>query len=546
MFQIRNKDVAGRIGEIRTRSGSIRTPALLPVVNPIKQEVEVDVIKSIGFESIITNAYILKKRREREALERGVHRLLGFQGPIMTDSGGYQILEYGKIDVTPRDIVEFQEKIGSDIAVILDLPTGADLSREEAEKRVVETIKSARESINYRSRSDMLWVYPVQGGVFLDLVSYSSSIFRELDYDIAAIGSPTPMMERYMFPALVDVIVTAKSVLPPSTPIHLFGAGHPMIFPLIVALGVDTFDSAAYILYARDDRMIFEDGTVRLQDIEELACTCPVCTKITAKELKSMTKYEREKHIAIHNLYISMREIKRIREAIRGGYLWELVERRARSHPRLYSALASLSKYRSFLAKHAPFLKTRIRGIFLFDEVSLARPEVALHEERLLENYTKPQHSKVLVLVGILEDKPLTSSEKYLKLRNMVTAVFGGNENLVHVAFYHPFWGIIPEEISECFPLSQFEMSVEACKRRGIVEHAERIILNYLLKNSYNYTIVIVSEDFSEICENVLKTLRKLMGERCIETDWNTLGKVLSFLKEKISRFSGHCRDSYM
>ena len=112
----------------------------------------------------------------------------------------------------------------------------------------------------------------------------------------------------------------------PSKPVHLFGAGHPLIFPLAVALGCDFFDSSAYVKYANDGRMLFYWGTEKLEDLTELPCSCPVCSKYAASELKKLGKKEKILEIAKHNLYVSFAELKKIRNAIANGNLWELVE----------------------------------------------------------------------------------------------------------------------------------------------------------------------------------------------------------------------------
>ena len=83
-----------------------------------------------------------------------------------------------------------------------------------------------------------------------------------------ALGSPVEFMESYQYKLLAEMIVAAKKNIPTSIPLHLFGAGHPLTIPLAVALGCDTFDSASYILYAKHDRVITEDGTRRLDELE--------------------------------------------------------------------------------------------------------------------------------------------------------------------------------------------------------------------------------------------------------------------------------------
>ena len=105
-FEIRSKDLLGRLGLLRTKSGTIQTPLLLPVVNPNSQAIPAKQLKdTFGFDALITNSYLIwKQLREEENLPK-VYELLNFDGVIETDSGAYQILVYGKVGVTPEEIV---------------------------------------------------------------------------------------------------------------------------------------------------------------------------------------------------------------------------------------------------------------------------------------------------------------------------------------------------------------------------------------------------------------------------------------------------------
>ena len=285
-FEIKEKDLLARIGRLRTKSGTIETPLLFPVVNPVKQTVSPRKMREqFGFEALITNAYILKKHASAKLKPDGLHDFLDFKGTIMTDSGAYQILVYGDVEVKPAEIVAFQESIGSDIATILDIPTAWRVTQEHATQTVDETLKRARAFFEQKTRDDILWVGPVQGGRYLDLVVKSSQEMGKLPFDIHALGSPTEVMERYRFDVLVDMIMAAKMNLPVQRPLHLFGAGHPFMFALAVALGCDLFDSAAYALYAKEGRYMTETGTSRLDELEYFPCTCPRCASTTPKEL---------------------------------------------------------------------------------------------------------------------------------------------------------------------------------------------------------------------------------------------------------------------
>ena len=283
-FETKDKDLLARIGKLKTKSGTVETPLLFPVINPNIQLVPPRRLKEdFDFEAIITNAYILKKRYQDKPMQQGLHKFIDFDGTIMTDSGAYQILVYGNVEVNQAEIVEYQERIGSDIATILDIPTGWKIDKDQATTTVQETLRRAKDFFKIKTRNDILWVGPIQGGRHLDLVAKSAVEMGKLPFQIHALGSPTEVMENYRFDVLVDMIMTAKMNLPIERPLHLFGAGHTIMFSLAIALGCDSFDSAAYALYARENRYMTENGTWRLSELDYFPCQCPKCMNETPK-----------------------------------------------------------------------------------------------------------------------------------------------------------------------------------------------------------------------------------------------------------------------
>ncbi|PHP45381.1 tRNA-guanine(15) transglycosylase [Methanosarcinales archaeon ex4572_44] len=310
LFEIVAKDCAGRIGRLETPHGVIETPAILPVVNPFRQNVPPGELAEIGAEGLITNSYIIHRNMELRsaALEVGVHGFLGFNGPIMTDSGSYQLSQYGSLDVSSREIVEFQAAIGSDIGVPLDIPTPPDVTFSRAAGELDVTLERLREAACVE-RGEMLLAGTVQGSTFQELRRRAGEEASKLGFDLYPLGAVVPLMESYRYRDLVWVIVASKQGLPPAAPVHLFGAGHPMMFALAVALGCDLFDSAAYALYAKDGRYMTDRGTYHIQDLRYLPCSCPICSTHTVGELASD-----EGLIARHNLYVSFEEMRLVKQ----------------------------------------------------------------------------------------------------------------------------------------------------------------------------------------------------------------------------------------
>ena len=287
MFEVWHSDLAARIGRLQTLHGVVETPAFVPVVHPVRQTVSTKFLKKMGFDLVITNAYITLRHYGDEARSRGIHDIINYDGAVMTDSGGYQVLEYGSVKVEPAMMAQFENDIKSDIPIPLDRPTGYGLRYEKAKEYVAITLKNALESLRVIDNTGAIWVAPVQGAEHFDLVEYSAKELDTMGFEMMALGSPVELMEAYEFAMLARMIVSAKRVIP-AKPIHLFGAGHPLTIPLVIALGCDTFDSASYMLYAKDNRYMTPNGTVRLDELAYLSCQCPVCSSHTVQELHKM------------------------------------------------------------------------------------------------------------------------------------------------------------------------------------------------------------------------------------------------------------------
>jgi 7-cyano-7-deazaguanine tRNA-ribosyltransferase len=382
-FEVRDADVAGRIGELSVpRAGvTVETPALLPVINPNILTVEPDRLEAFGAEILITNSYIIKKDDDLAECARreGLHEMLGFEGAIMTDSGSFQLAEYGEITVTTEEILEFQYEIGSDAGTPVDIPTPPGASREEAESDL-ETTEQRLGIAEGVETGEMLVTAPVQGGIYPELRERAGRNAAATDLDVFPVGAVVPLMNDYRYDDVVEVVTAAKRGLDADCPVHLFGAGHPMMFALAAAMGCDLFDSAAYALYARDDRYLTVRGTRHLEDLSYFPCECPVCSAHSPDDLEAMGAHERHGLLAEHNLHVSFGEIRRIKQAIRTGNLLELVETRARSHPKMLEGYRTLLDHAEFLERLDPTRKDAFR--YLSTE-SARRPEVLRHHRRL-------------------------------------------------------------------------------------------------------------------------------------------------------------------
>jgi 7-cyano-7-deazaguanine tRNA-ribosyltransferase len=503
-FEIKDRDLLGRIGKINTKSGNFETPTFMPVINPFKQIIPArKIFKEFGCHVIMTNSYILWKNLD-PTQEIDIHHFLDYPGVVTTDSGAYQILVYGSIEINQNDIIEFQKKIDSDIATILDIPTGWDLPRELVEYSVEETIRRAEIALPQLYNSDALWMGPIQGGRHLDLIVKSAKKIGEMPYHIHALGSPTEVMERYLYTVLVDMIMAAKKNIPPDRPLHLFGAGHPMMLSMAVALGCDLFDSASYALYAKKDRYITTRGTKKILDLKYLPCNCSICRNLSASELKAQIKSERTRLLAEHNLNVLTGEIKTIKQAIAEGTLWKLLEARTKGHPSLISALKRISKYSNDIEKNKPGFKGH--GISYYDYHSLSRPELTRYQRLLKENYAKPEDVETLLLLKAPPTTPYRRNEVYVQFE---LKLLKNSENL-HICFYSVPYGCVPADLSETFPLSQYEIAEPLDYET--IKYAAKNLSEYLTINLHKRIILLIGKE--DLDYEIKKVVLKIAEEK--------------------------------
>ena len=444
MFELKERDGLARICELKTRHGTVTTPALLPVINPNQLTITPKEMRDeIRVDMVITNSYIIwnDERLRQRALESGVHSLLEYDGPVMTDSGTFQDHVYGDVEVDFREIVDFQRKIGSDIGTILDIFSEPEFTEEQARAAVDETLLRAKASVGLKG--DMLLAGTVQGGTYANLREACATELSRMDFDIHPIGGVVPLLQNYRFTDIVSIVMASKQNLPPSRPVHLFGAGHPMMFPIAVLMGCDIFDSASYAKYAREGRMMFPTGTRFLEDLRDLACGCPACSSTSIGELRTMEPDDRTRLIARHNLHVSLQELRNIRNAIHEGTIWELVERRARAHPALLEALKALERHTEYLERFEP--ASRRAAFFYCGPESYDRPAVKRYRDRFFSRYRKPQ---TRVLVGFEEGKKPYS-------RHYAKEIAEVSEKVDASFIVSSFFGPVPVELDEMYPIAQ-------------------------------------------------------------------------------------------
>ena len=363
VFELTACDGRARRGRLRTPHGAVETPAFMPVgtAGAVKAVTPRDLVAA-GADIVLANTYHLHLRPGDELVARrgGLHRFMGWAGPILTDSGGYQVfslaarrvidedgvrfrshLDGSEHELTPETATDIQARLGSDIAMAFDectpWPAPVDAVRESMER----TLRWARRS---RARHDALAGSPagagaamttpgqmqfgiVQGGMHPALRERSARETVELGFHAYAIGGlsvgePTPVM--------YDVAEVTAAMLPADRPRYLMGVGMPDDLVESVARGIDLFDCVLPTRNARNGQLFTRNGPISIKAAAyaeddrpvEAGCGCYTCSHFSRAYLRHL-------HVAkemtgavlntVHNLHFYLDTMRRIRDAIQSG-----------------------------------------------------------------------------------------------------------------------------------------------------------------------------------------------------------------------------------
>ena len=360
-FRVTHVDGLARRGELRTPHGVVRTPAFMPVgtSGAVKAVTHRDLIE-VGAEIILANTYHLFLRPGDELIARagGLHRFMGWSGPILTDSGGYQVFSLGKrrtIDetgvrfrshldgtehlLTPERATEVQARLGADIAMSFDECTPYPVSVDEARRSMDLTLRWARRSrarfLELQEGADRtMMVNPdqvqfgiVQGGVFSELRAQSAHGTASVGFDAYAIGG---LSVGESTEVMQEVAAQTASLLPADRPRYLMGVGMPDDLVELVARGIDLFDCVLPTRNARNGQLLTRMGPINIkaaryaedQDPPDPDCACYTCRHFSRAYLRHLY-LAREVNAAtlntLHNLHFYLDTMRRIGEAIMFG-----------------------------------------------------------------------------------------------------------------------------------------------------------------------------------------------------------------------------------
>ncbi len=315
-----------------TPHGKIDTPALIPVVAasygiwdkwiagdfPAPWDLSQGVILSLY--------HMLQYAYRDRILSQGVHAVLGTHRPVFIDSGGFQYMKKG-VELDPLDVLRYEEQTQCDIGITFDYPIQPETPSHEKEKRLMRSILSANSMLKEKKTSMQLYG-AIHGSHPQEIIQYMDQL--ENGFSGYGIGSLVPRKNQLHH--LITMIHHVRQNT--EKPLHCFGiTGFPALFALSY-LGVDTFDSWAYVVAAAFKEFVHPVTLSRVKKIKELdrlpSCDCSICQQYSLKDMINPTS-ESEIILALHNLHVFLREMKGIREASQENNLREYIMNRSRT-----------------------------------------------------------------------------------------------------------------------------------------------------------------------------------------------------------------------
>jgi queuine tRNA-ribosyltransferase len=354
-IEILAEDGLARRGRLSTSRGVIDTPTFMPVATfGAVRGISAAELAEAGAQILLSNTYHLHERPGEETVEAlgGLHGFTGWSGPWLTDSGGFQVTslsEHAKIDedgvtfkspldgqrrtLTPESTIQIQERLGSDIAMVLDqcIPIGDDndgrTDTSAMERAMERTLRWAERSQKARQRASQAVFAIVQGGASERLRRQSANATAQLDFEGYAhggLGLGETRQERR------GAVATANQSLPLDRPRYLMGLGRPIDLLDGVAAGVDLFDCVVPTRNGRHGLVFSSEGTLSLRNATfarddrpiDSDCACPACRNHSRGYLRHLIKigeFLGPRLTALHNLTYYLNLLRRARIAIEAG-----------------------------------------------------------------------------------------------------------------------------------------------------------------------------------------------------------------------------------
>ncbi len=353
-FEIRARDGAARLGRLATARGAVRTPAFMPVGTAATVKgMQPEAVAASGADMILANTYHLMLRPGAETVAElgGLRKFMNWPGPILTDSGGFQVMSLAArrtldedgvvfsshIDgarhaLSPERSVEIQHLLGSDVTMALDECTAFPATFEEAAASMRLSMRwAARSRLAFAPRPGHLLFGIVQGGVHPELRRESAESLVGIGFDGYAVGGLAVGEGQATTFAVLDRTVPS---LPEAAPRYLMGAGAPSDIVGAVARGIDMFDCVLPTRSGRTGRGFTARGTVNIRNARHAGdsrpldadCPCPVCAAYSRAYLHHLFRTREMLGpilLTTHNLHRYQHLMAGLRAAIEAGGMAE-------------------------------------------------------------------------------------------------------------------------------------------------------------------------------------------------------------------------------
>ena len=343
----KEKDTSARLGQIKFNGQTYETPMFMPVgtLGTVKT-LSPEEVKEAGSGIILANTYHLWLRPGDTVVKKlgGLHKFMNYDGPILTDSGGFQVFSLAKkkditeegvkfknfyngdnLMLTPEKSIEIQENLGADIIMSFDECVGWPCEKKYMADSVERTLRWAKRGLNVHTRSDQALFGIVQGGEYEDLREHCAKKLVEMDFDGYSIGGTSVGEDK---PTMYKMVEYSTKHLPEDKLRYLMGVGDPIDIVENVIRGVDLFDCVSPTRLARHGHAYTKHGKINIKNAKykeddtpiDKTCDCYACKSYSKAYIQHLIKCKETfgaRLLSIHNINYLNNLTKELREAIR-------------------------------------------------------------------------------------------------------------------------------------------------------------------------------------------------------------------------------------
>lgn len=557
-FQATQSQRSGRIGQWQVAQTTITSPILFPVVCFItgstarggglwKYILQADVENSIlrrnlpvmsqvlhfldfkGISPYLLQSWLNQGIRAKYNTE--ISPSLTYSAPIFLDSGGFQLLWNNTLDLSrfgfpseihPETILDLQHRFDGDIIATLDYPLPPGLASDEVDERILKSQNNALDALTFlhqRTAQQRPFLHiAVHGRDGQEAGRYVKDLFVRImaagleTYPFGlAVGSLVPLRGSGKYDTIIDIVSNVKRSIPEQfqdrIPLHVFGITGNLI-PLLVALGVDSFDSSNYVQKARNLRYIDPASydVKQIMEMDEIHCTCRICRTLRLPEVKAglasrirnrplengLFKSKYYGDIALHNLEVDFAIITKVHQALSASALPQLLVEHVRRYPALAPAAAQL-------AKHVPTFNSlyhtkSVPSVGPAQQLHLWHPISLKHIPEDFDinhnGYSPPRGKNILLIIPCSGGKPYSISRSHRLIHERLTKHFQDLTLRIHKVTLSGLYGPVPEEFENEPMILSYDFRLDSVNVKQIDLVAQRLIV-YLQKHAGSYDLML-------------------------------------------------------